>query len=183
MKRLVICCDGTWNTPDQKDRGVMRPTNVVKLARWVMPQDRNGIAQHVHYDPGVGTGDIVDRAFGGLFGVGLSHNIREAYEFLGQHYEDGDAVFLFGFSRGAYTVRRTVGMVRKCGVLPKIDDPDAREAAVKEGYDIYTEREGGPDSRAAQAFRKKHRCRAITVRCLGVWDTVGAYGIGGVLGQ
>lgn len=183
MKRLIVCCDGTWNKPDQKDRGVMRPTNVVKLARWVMPQDRNGVAQRVHYDPGVGTGDIVDRAFGGLFGVGLSHNIREAYEFLSKHYEDGDQVFLFGFSRGAYTVRRTVGMVRKCWLLPKIEDEEARKTAVEEGYDVFTRRGGGPDSEAAQAFRKKHGCRAITVRCLGVWDTVGAYGIGGVLGQ
>jgi len=183
MKRLVICCDGTWNTPDQKDRGVMRPTNVVKLARWVMPQDRNGVAQRVHYDPGVGTGDIVDRAFGGMFGVGLAHNVRQAYEFLSSHYEDGDQVFLFGFSRGAYTVRRAVGMVRKCGVLPRIDDKDAREAAIGEGYGIYLQRGGGPDSEAAVAYRKRHGCRAITVRCLGVWDTVGAYGIGGVMGQ
>jgi uncharacterized protein (DUF2235 family) len=183
MKRLVICCDGTWNTPDQKDRGVMRPTNVVKLARWVMPQDQDGVVQRVHYDPGVGTGDIVDRAFGGMFGVGLAHNVREAYEFLSKHYEDGDQVFLFGFSRGAYTARRTVGMVRKCGLLPKIEDKAAREAAVGQGYGIYLERGGGPDSEAARAFRKTHACRAITIRCLGVWDTVGAYGIGGVMGQ
>ena len=187
MKRLIICCDGTWNTPDQKDRGVMRPTNVVKLARWVLPQDKNGVVQRVHYDRGVGTGDIVDRAFGGVFGVGLAHNVREAYEFLSKHYDDGDQVFLFGFSRGAYTVRRTVGMVRKCQLLPRNLDDDTRKAAVREGYDVYTRREGekqgGPDSEAAQAFRRKHGCRPAAIRCLGVWDTVGAYGIGGVLGQ
>lgn len=183
MKRLVICCDGTWNTPDQKDRGVMRPTNVVKLARWVMPQDRNGVAQKVHYDRGVGTGDVVDRAFGGMFGVGLAHNIREAYEFLSGNYDDGDELYLFGFSRGAYTVRRTVGMVRKCRLLPKGLDDEARAAAIQEGYEIYTRRDGGPDSDAAQAFRGKHGCRPAAIRCLGVWDTVGAYGIGGVLGQ
>ncbi len=183
MKRLVICCDGTWNKPDQKDRGVLRPTNVVKLARWVMPQDPNGVAQRVHYDPGVGTGDFIDKAFGGMFGVGLSHNVREAYEFLSQHYEDGDPVFLFGFSRGAYTVRRAVGMVRKCWLLPRIDDDEARKAAIEEGYEVYLKRGGGADSEVAQAYRKKHGCRAIPIRCLGVWDTVGAYGIGGVMGQ
>jgi uncharacterized protein (DUF2235 family) len=187
MKRLVICCDGTWNTPDQKDRGVMRPSNVVKLARWVMPQDRNGVAQRVHYDRGVGTGDIVDRIFGGLFGVGLGHNVREAYDFLARNYDDGDQVFLFGFSRGAYTVRRTVGMVRKCQLLPKILGDEARTAAIEEAYDVYVRREddkqGGADSEAAKAFRRKHGCRPIAIRCLGVWDTVGAYGIGGVLGQ
>lgn len=183
MKRLVVCCDGTWNTPDQKDRGVMRPTNVVKLARLVVPQDRNGVAQKVHYDRGVGTGDFIDRVFGGLFGVGLAHNIREAYEFLSQNYDDGDQVFLFGFSRGAYTVRRTVGMVRKCQLLPKDLGDEARGAAIGEGYDIFLRRGGGPDSDAAQAFRKKYGCRPVAIRCLGVWDTVGAYGIGGVLGQ
>jgi len=187
VKRLVVCCDGTWNTPDQKDRGVMRPTNVVKIARWVMPQDANGVAQRVHYDRGVGTGDVVDRAFGGMFGVGLGHNVREAYEFLSRNYDEGDHVFLFGFSRGAYTVRRVVGMIRKCRLLPEIRDDATRTAAIEEGYEVYTrregERQGGPDSEAAQAFRRKHGCRRITIRCLGVWDTVGAYGIGGVLGQ
>ena len=183
MKRIVICCDGTWNTPDQKDRGVMRPTNVVKLARWVLPQAPDGTVQRVHYDRGVGTGDVVDRAFGGMFGVGLAHNIREAYEFISRNYENGDAVYLFGFSRGAYTVRRTVGMIRKCQVLPRLADDGAREAAVKEGYGIYLQREGGPDSEAALDFRNRHGCRPITIRCVGVWDTVGAYGIGGVFGQ
>ena len=183
MKRLIVCCDGTWNTPDQKDRGVMRPTNVVKLARWVMPQDRSGVAQRVHYDQGVGTGDIVDRAFGGMFGVGLGHNVREAYEFLSRNYDEGDQVFLYGFSRGAYTVRRVVGMIRKCRLLPEIRDDATRTAAIEEGYEVYTRRAGGPDSEPALAFHRKHGCRRITIRCLGVWDTVGAYGIGGVLGQ
>jgi uncharacterized protein (DUF2235 family) len=187
VKRLVICCDGTWNTPDQKDRGVMRPTNVVKLARWVLPQDPAGVAQRVHYDRGVGTGDLIDRAFGGLFGVGLAHNVREAYEFLSLNHEDGDHVFLFGFSRGAYTVRRTVGMIRKCHLLPRIADAAQRRAAIEEGYRVYSLREsreeGGPDSPAARDYRSRHGCRPIAIRCLGVWDTVGSYGIGGVMGQ
>lgn len=78
MKRLVICCNGTWNTPDQKDRGVMRPTNVVKIARWVLPQAPDGTEQRVHYDRGVGTGDMMDRIFGGMFGVGLRHNVSDS---------------------------------------------------------------------------------------------------------
>ena len=187
MKRLVVCCDGTWNTPDQTDRGVVRPTNVVKLAGWVLPQDRNGIVQRIHYDQGVGTGDFIDRVFGGAFGVGLSHNVRQAYEFVAQNYEPGDDVFLFGFSRGAYTVRRTVGMIRKCHLLPAMADDRARQAAIDEGYQVYLQREsegeGGADSAAAKSFRSRHGCRATAIRCLGVWDTVGAYGIGGVLGD
>jgi uncharacterized protein (DUF2235 family) len=183
MKRLVILCDGTWNTPDQKDRGVLRPTNVVKLRDLVQERDGGGIAQLVHYDPGVGTGDLVDKIFGGAFGIGLAHNVREAYEFASLNYEEGDEIFLFGFSRGAYTVRRAAGMIRKCWVLPKISDPAARDSIVRQGYDVYLIREGGADSYAATEFRSQYGCRPANVRCLGVWDTVGAYGIGGVVGQ
>ena len=187
MKRLIVCCDGTWNTPDQKDRGMVCPSNVVKLRNLVELQDAIGNQQLPYYDKGVGTGDPVDRLFGGLFGIGLSHNVRQAYEFLSQNYENGDQIFLFGFSRGAYTVRRAVGMVRKCQLLPRIADLGSRHGAVSEAYDVFITREprekGGPDSPAAQAFRGKYGCRPATIRCLGVWDTVGAYGIGGVLGQ
>jgi len=187
MKRIVIFCDGTWNTPDQKDRGVVCPTNVVKLRNLVELEDGNGIEQLPYYDQGVGTGDRIDRLFGGMFGVGLSHNIREAYEFLSQNYETGDHIFLFGFSRGAYTVRRTVGMIRKCWLLPKIASLEQRKTSVEAAYEVFVtrnpEEKGGPDSPSALAFRSDYRCRPATIRCLGVWDTVGAYGIGGVLGQ
>ena len=187
MKRLIVFCDGTWNTPDQKDRGMVCPSNVVKLRNLVELQDASGNQQLPYYDKGVGTGDPVDKFFGGVFGIGLAHNVRQAYEFLSQNYEGGDHIFLFGFSRGAYTVRRTVGMVRKCRLLPKIDDLDLRHAAVNEAYDVFITREpmekGGPDSPAAHAFRRKYGCRPATIRCLGVWDTVGTNGIGGVMGQ
>jgi uncharacterized protein (DUF2235 family) len=182
LKRLVVCCDGTWNTPDQKDRGVMRPTNVVKFARWVLPQAPGGIVQLTYYNRGVGTGDFIDRLFGGAFGVGLGHNTREAYGFLARNYAPGDEVYLLGFSRGAYTVRRTVGMLRKCGLVP-----NAGEATIEEAHDLYgrreTREEGGADSKAALAFREKHGAARIPIRFLGVWDTVGSYGIAGVLGQ
>ena len=186
MQRLVICCDGTWNTPDQKDRGVMRPSNVVKIARFVLPQAPDGTAQHVHYDKGVGTGDFVDRIFGGVFGIGLAHNVLEAYEYLSLNYRWGDDIYLFGFSRGAYTVRRVVGMLRKAGLLPAIVDETARQAAIDEAYAVYEKREtraeGGADSPAALEFRQRRGAVRVPVRFLGVWDTVGADGIAGVLG-
>ena len=183
MKRLIVFCDGTWNTPDQKDRGMVCPSNVVKLRNLVELEDANGIQQLPYYDKGVGTGDPVDKLFGGVFGIGLAHNIREAYEFISLNYEDGDHVFLFGFSRGAYTVRRTVGMIRKCQLLPRISDTESRRAVIQQGYDVYLIRGGGPDSGPALEFRKTYGCRPARIHCLGVWDTVGAYGIGGVLGQ
>ena len=169
------------------DRGVMRPTNVVKIARMVRPQASDGTEQKVYYDRGVGTGDFIDRIFGGLFGIGLKHNVIEAYRFLSQHYCPGDEIWLFGFSRGAYTVRRVAGMLRKCGLLPGELDGEARAAATDEAYEIFVRREGadqgGADSQAALDFRGKTRSPRIPVRFIGVWDTVGAYGIGGVLGQ
>jgi uncharacterized protein (DUF2235 family) len=187
MKRLIICCDGTWNKPDQMDRGVMRPTNVVKIARMVLPQAPDGTTQQVYYDKGVGTGDVVDKLFGGAFGVGLKHNVINAYDFLCRQYESGDEVWLFGFSRGAYTVRRVVGMVRKCGVLPKDLDEQSRKRLVQEAYEIFLRREnadqGGADSEAAIAFRERNHSPRIPVHFIGLWDTVGAYGIAGVVGQ
>jgi uncharacterized protein (DUF2235 family) len=186
MQRLAVCCDGTWNTPDQKDRGVMRPSNVVKMARFVLPQAADGTVQHVHYDKGVGTGDLVDRFFGGAFGIGLAHNVLEAYEYLSLNYRPGDEIYLFGFSRGAYTVRRVVGMLRKAGLLPAIADDAARKAAIDEAYTMYQTREtraqGGADSQAALEFQQRRGAQRVPVRFLGVWDTVGAYGIAGVLG-
>lgn len=188
MKRLIICCDGTWNKPDQMDRGVMRPTNVVKLARMIMPQTKpEGITQQVYYDKGVGTGDVIDKLFGGAFGVGLKHNVIEAYDYLCRHYDAGDEMWLFGFSRGAYTVRRAAGMVRKCGVLPKTLDEPTRKRLVQEAYDIYLRREnadqGGADSEVAVEFRERNHSPRIPIHFIGLWDTVGTYGIAGVMGQ
>lgn len=187
MKRLIVCCDGTWNEPEQKDRGFMRPTNVVKIARMIRPQAADGTVQQVYYDRGVGTGDFIDRIFGGMFGVGLRHNVLEAYRFLYDNYAPGDEIWLFGFSRGAYTVRRVAGMLRKCGLpaadLAKLDHDEAADRA----YAIFVRREtadqGGADSPVALAFREQFRTARIPVRFIGVWDTVGACGIGGVLGQ
>ena len=100
-KRIVICSDGTWNTPDRKDHGVYCPTNVVKMARAIAPAAPDGTAQVVFYDQGVGTSWGLDRLTGGAFGTGLSKNVQDAYRFLVDNYAEGDEIFLFGFSRGA----------------------------------------------------------------------------------
>ena len=95
-KRLVVCSDGTWNTPEDRS-----PTNVIRVARSVLPRDRAGHDQVVFYDRGVGTGGFVDRYVGGISGRGLNANIQDAYRFLVHNYARDDAIFLFGFSRGA----------------------------------------------------------------------------------
>lgn len=170
-KRLIICSDGTWNTPDQKDGGVYRPSNVVKMSRAIKPIGDDQKVQVVFYDKGVGTAWGLDRLIGGAFGKGLSKNIEDAYRFLMHNYEDGDEIFLFGFSRGAYTVRSTAGLIRNCGLLKKTHAEQFENA-----YDIYRSNEIKPDSEEAEDFIKKFS-RKVRVFFIGVWDTVGALGI------
>lgn len=177
MKRLVICCDGTWNSPENAE---VAPSNVVRLARGLLPTTPDGTSQIVFYGAGVGSGNLVDKVTGGAFGVGLSLNVRDAYRFIVHNYEPGDALYFFGFSRGAYTVRSTVGFVRKVGILHR-----RHAERVAEGWEIYRIREGGADSETAKAFRSAFshpEPENIDLRCVGVWDTVGALGIPGPLG-
>ncbi len=166
-KRLIVCCDGTWNKPDQPS-----PTNVTKVALAVQLKDTAGIEQRTYYHSGVGTG-MFDHVLGGITGLGLSHNIQDAYKFLIANYEQGDELFFFGFSRGAYTVRSTVGLIRNSGLL-------RREFANKldDAYDLYRNRDDRfrPDSVEAELFRKSFSWEP-RVKCLSVWDTVGALGI------
>ncbi len=175
-KRIVICCDGTWKRSD--DRYV---TNVVKLVRSVLPESpADGKVQVVYYDPGVGTGiGALNRMLGGLFGVGVAQNIVEAYGFLVDNFTPGDEIFLFGFSRGAFTVRSVAGVVRHCGILPK------RNAdRIKDAHDSYRRRypSDAERRRAGAEFRRRYSRDDVEIKCIGVWDTVGALGIPGRLG-
>jgi uncharacterized protein (DUF2235 family) len=109
MKQLIICSDGTW----QKIASPY-PTNVFKITQALC--DPN---QLVFYGEGIGTGNWIDRVAGGLFRLGIDKNIQDAYRFLCLNYAPGDRNFLFGFSRGAYTVRSLVGLIRAVGMLPR----------------------------------------------------------------
>jgi uncharacterized protein (DUF2235 family) len=173
-KRLVICCDGTWNTPDEVKDGHPCQTNVAKLARAVVtPQDTQGIEQRVYYHKGVGTGTF-DHFRGGALGWGLSRNVQDAYMFLVENYDDpGDEIFLFGFSRGAYTARSAAGLLRNAGLL-KREHARKLDAA----YELYRDRTDAthPRSIEAELFRKSFS-REVRIKCIGVWDTVGALGV------
>src|SRR5215467_11398867 len=103
-QRLVVCCDGTWNTPDQAIAGKPCPTNVTKLALSIASGDCAGIRQCVYYHPGVVT-NRGERLCGGAFGFGPPRNVFDAYRFLIDNYEDGDELYFFGSSRGAFTAR------------------------------------------------------------------------------
>ena len=173
-KRLVVCCDGTWNKADQASNGHPCPTNVVKLAYRVAKRD-GAIPQIVFYDQGVGTGNVLDRWSGGALGEGLDDNIFDAYRFLIANYEPGDEIFLFGFSRGAFTARSIAGMIRKCGIVKRTSIDQYAPA-----MHLYRDAHVHPDASPATSFRHAHSCNPdgdIPIRFIGVWDTVGALGI------
>ena len=175
MKRLVVCADGTWNEPEQKDRGRAAQTNVVKLAKAVLPTDKSGVHQVLAYHEGVGeNGGIIDHINGGAFGEGITRNIKDLYRFLCLNYADGDEVWLFGFSRGAYTARSLAGMIHNCGLLKR-----ENLAKIGEAYTLYRDRDDSskPNSDAAKAFRAAYCSPDFGIHFIGVWDTVGALGI------
>lgn len=170
VTRLVVCCDGTWNTPDQMIGTVARPTNVTKLALSITPTDVAGTRQCVYYHQGVGTSRW-DHIRGGAFGAGLSANVLDAYQFLIDNYQDGDELWFFGFSRGAFTARSVAGLVRNCGVL-RTQNLDR----LHEAYALYRSRAESPRGTASTLFRHAYSYEP-RVRFIGVWDTVGALGI------
>lgn len=175
MKRIVICCDGTWNTPDKNEEGVPVPTNVVKIAEAVSQTVKDGTSQLMYYDPRVGTsGSWLKRAFDGATGSGLSHNILEAYRYLISNYKAGDQLFFFGFSRGAFTVRSLAGLIRNSGILrPNAVNMVDRAFALYRARGLSTH----PKGKKAALFRRTYAVSDITpIKFIGVWDTVGALG-------
>ena len=130
-------------------------------------------SQLLHYELGVGTSRD-DRLIGGAFGYGLSRNIRNGYQFLATNYVPGDRVFLFGFSRGAYTARSLAGLIHRCGIL-RSESADK----VDDAFAFYRDRTSAtdPKSVAAHLFRQMYAHADSRVYLIGVWDTVGALGI------
>ncbi|WP_373187771.1 DUF2235 domain-containing protein [Halopseudomonas sp.] len=165
-QRLILLFDGTWNDPEDQ-------TNVYRITRRI--QDCDGATrQHFFYDPGVGTSKL-QRFSGGVFGYGLSTNLLEGYEWLARRYREGEEIWIFGFSRGAYTARSLVGLIRKCGLL-HIVTPCLLEKAES----IYRNDDLAPDSEVCRAFRKTYS-RTPRIHFIGVWDTVGALGVPGTV--
>jgi uncharacterized protein (DUF2235 family) len=175
VKRLVLLCDGTWDRATRKS-----PTNVRKLwsalADSGMTADGSSIAQLTEYLEGVGTSPF-NRLPGGVFGAGISGKIKAGYRWICEHYEQGDELFLFGFSRGAFTARSCAGLIRNAGVLRP-----GHVGLVNDAYRLYRGRGARkhPDGEAATRFRADHSFDPVPIRFIGVWDTVGALGIPGV---
>jgi uncharacterized protein (DUF2235 family) len=197
MKKLIICCDGTWNRLDSDE-----VTNVVRMAEAVASRSAEGATQIVYYDEGVGSGSAVasriDRTLGGAFGSGLMTKVEHAYRFLVFNHDPGDEIYIFGFSRGAFTARSLAGLIRNCGI---VEQRQARR--IGEAIALYRGRgqDCHPDADASCAFRasaspatylnqrdlawrmaanpafREQDCTRLRLRYLGVWDTVGALGV------
>jgi uncharacterized protein (DUF2235 family) len=205
LKRIAIFCDGTWNAPDAAFR-----TNVWHLYDAVLQGPHDGAETVARYFPGIGTGrkgdwlaDKIDQYGGGAFGWGLLGKIEKAYRWLAETYRPGDAIYIFGFSRGAYTARSLGGLIRSAGIPDAANRHRIGEAITR--YRTRTERDTDPThprSDEQAAFRwsfspetmtgseevewRKRTGRPLGVKIdiayLGIWDTVGALGVPGVLG-
>ncbi|KAI5924869.1 hypothetical protein F4810DRAFT_709060 [Camillea tinctor] len=128
-KRIIVCCDGTWQNADN---GFTKPTksdpvpklqvssNVARISRSFKRRCSDGTFQIIYYQSGVGSRfGTLDRFLGGAFGCGLSENVREAYAFICANYFDGDEIVLVGFSRGAFTARSIGGLISDLGLLTR----------------------------------------------------------------
>src|SRR5712691_484956 len=177
-KKLIVCADGTWNTENETDRGFPCPTNVTKIARALLPTDQNGMPQLVRHIDGVGT-EFGVQFRGGAVGRGIFHNVVVGYRFLYQNYEEGDQILLFGFSRGAYTVRSLSGLIRNSGILRRGEESCEDEAVAL--YRDYAP-ETAADGETSIRFRAAHSYET-KIELIGVWDTVGALGIPGLDGR
>lgn len=164
-KRILMCCDGTWDSTSNQ-------TNVVRIFNAL----RTTAEQVPFYDTGVGADSRpLERLTGGAFGLGLFRKIKAAYTKIAHVYEAGDEVFLFGFSRGAYTARSVAGMIAACGLPTK----NFADEMVDQIFDAYRSK----DQRAEKLKELSQCCLSeASITMLGVWDTVGALGIPAVLG-
>lgn len=170
-RRLVALFDGTWSKAATR-------TNVERLWKLVADHDANGIEQVCKYVVGVGVARGIEHWLGGAFGLGLSGNVKEGYAWLSTNWRHGDEIWLFGFSRGAYTARSLGGLIRKCGLLRPDASGAVTDASVDAAYKLYRN-DLHPNDPKMVAFRTAYS-REVSIRFIGVWDTVGSLGIPGV---
>ncbi len=191
MTRIAIFCDGTWNSPD-----IPQTTHVHKLQRAVRHMPGEG--QVSVYFQGIGTDDRFDGPFqklvnkwgGGAFGWGLDAKVKQAYQFIAQVYQPGDEIYLFGFSRGAFTARSVAGMIRKCGITE-----DTSPEGINAAFKLYRKKgaRNHPDKEHIWQRRREispkfatsqqdldwraDNSEMVKIAYLGIWDTVGARGL------
>ncbi|MBL8698634.1 MAG: DUF2235 domain-containing protein [Alphaproteobacteria bacterium] len=198
-KRIVVFCDGTSNSANQKDGEVVAPTNVNRLYTLVKRVDAVGLPQVAVYDPGVGTetsrqavrasqlkalAELIgakkvarqSQRFSKLravwelaTGAGILENVEQGYREIVRLYEPGDEIWLFGFSRGAYTVRCIAGVISRCGLLTGDNIRFVPDVML-----LYRRR---PAGREQELVRTTHVHRDVRIRFVGLWDTVASLGL------
>jgi len=165
-KRILFCSDGTWD-----DSG--KNTNVYKIYKAMQV----AAEQIPFYDDGVGSnGTPIDRLLGGAFGTGLFQKVKDGYSKIAQVYEKDDEIFIFGFSRGAYTARSIAGMIANCG-LPTSNFSDQ---VVETAFHAY--RDKNDRAKLLAGLNQSCAMYSAPITMVGVWDTVGALGIPSLLG-
>lgn len=210
-KRIAIYLDGTWNTPEDRTNvfalyeetvgeragpEILKPKKFIfgkeKKRRWLYEQYKKlKDFEHLrYYDTGVGTRRF-NRVRGGTFGRGVSENISQAYEFLSHVWQPGDEIYVFGYSRGAYTARSLVGLLSLAGLIQAEDclDKNKRQQAIDYLHDFikYTHEESlkvfrsstkeNPPPEKPEWLNKLPKERQnIKVKFIGVWDTVASMG-------
>lgn len=164
-KRIAFCCDGTWDTPQSN-------SNVYRIYKALTVSSD----QVTFHDDGVGAdATSLNHLIQGAFGEGILQKIRDAYTKISHVYEPGDEIFLFGFSRGAYTARSLAGFIANCG-LPSGSFTDD---CVSRAFAAYRD----PVHRAA-LLAGLGSCGLVqaSIKMIGVWDTVGSLGIPAIFG-
>jgi uncharacterized protein (DUF2235 family) len=162
-KNIVVFSDGTG-----QEGGEGSPTNVYKLFNMIVDRSPEQIG---FYDRGLGT-EWRRKLLGKATGLGISQNIKECYRFIFDNYSVDDKLYMFGFSRGATTVRSLSGFIDLFGILPK-----SRPELIDQAYKLYRTEDKGARKDAARAFVDKHHTIYCTIEFLGCWDTVPALGV------
>ena len=168
-KRIIICTDGTWNHANPPP-GV-ELTNAAQIYRLLADQGPDGVAQQTRYIEGIGVGGVVPYFKEGYTGQGTPEKIRAAYRHLCKHYEPGDEIYLFGVSRGAFTVRQLCQLIDFIGVLY---DPSPKK--IRAAYSLFCNSKPGEESRPRDHLQQRSHYPCL-VKFVGAWDTVDALGI------
>ncbi len=161
-KNILVFADGTG-----QEGGEGPPTNIYKLFNMVLDRSPEQIA---FYDRGLGTG--WRKLTGNVAGAGISKNIKDCYRFIFDNFAAGDQIYLFGFSRGATTVRSLASFIHLFGILPK-----SRSELIGQAYRIYRIKDLRKREQKAAEFVEKHHTMWTRINFLGIWDTVAALGI------
>ncbi|MGV8879369.1 MAG: DUF2235 domain-containing protein [Sphingobacteriaceae bacterium] len=176
MKRIITCSDGTWNLPGDTYQNQIVRSNIQKIFESICNEAGDGTHQIKYYDEGIGAeGSKFRKIFDGITGGGLDENILDAYKFICWNYSQGDEIYIFGFSRGAYTARSLAGLIRTAGLVKNND-----LLLINKAYEIYRDRGNAkkhPEGDIAKNFREKYSQPDFRIKFIGVWDTVGSLGV------